>query len=108
MLFSTLSLYAPSIQIGLDILFPSLPLGLGGFHKSTNSSRANHSPNDEFCSPLMMALCQEADDLMVQVDVVERLLAEEDVDVDRLEQIKDKVCGSFEKFTGEGKTGRLL
>lgn len=45
---------------------------------------------------------------MVQVDVVERLLAEEDVDVDRLEQIKDKICGSFEKFTGEGKTGRLL
>ena len=45
---------------------------------------------------------------MVQVDVVERLLAEEDVDVDRLEQIKDKICGRFEKFTGEGKMGRLL
>ena len=44
----------------------------------------------------------------MQVEVVERLLAEEDIDVDRREQIKDDVCVNFEKFTGEEKTGRLL
>ena len=40
--------------------------------------------------------------------MVERLLAEENVDVDRQEQIKKYVLRNLEKFTGEGKMGRQL